>query len=388
MIPFECRENELLVRLVRPAVDAARISQLIQTELDWDYLLAMARRHSVSPLLYHRLNLLCAEAVPAPALSQLKDRSQENTRQSLFLTGELLNLVERLEAQGITAVPFKGPTLALFAYGDVALRQFGDLDILVRKQDVLKVRELLVASGFKTTPELSKSQEAALLRFDCACNFGNDKNVLFDVHWDFAAPHFSLKPDVDSLWERLERVTIGHRDLPTLSTEDLLLVLCLHGFTHLWERLGWICDVAGLIERRRIDWQLVLDNANRHGCRRILLLGLMLASDLLQAPIPGEVLKVAKRDHVVTELADRLRKRLFSPEPTASGILDGTFLQLRMRERRQDKLKSGVRLAVTPRVYDWMSVTLPHWLFFLYYPLRPLRLAGKYGARLLGRSNP
>jgi hypothetical protein len=114
----------------------------------------------------------------------------------------------------------------------------------------------------------------------------------------------------------------------------------------------------------------------------------MLANDLLQAPIPDDVLELAKRDQVVTELSAQLRKRLFSLEPSACGILDGSFLQLRMRERRQDKLKSGVRLAAAPRVYDWMSVTLPRWLFFLYYPLRPLRLAGKYGARLLGRSNP
>src|ERR1044072_4368373 len=387
MIPFSHREDELLVCLMRSTTDVAHVRYLVDSALDRDYLLKMARRHSVSPLLYYRLNSLCPEAVPAATLSKLKDREQENTRQSLFLTGELLNLIERLEEQGISAIPFKGPTLGLSAYGDAALRQFGDLDILVHKRDVLKVKELLVAAGFKPTPELSRAQEAALLRFDCACNFGNQKNVLFDVHWDFAAPHFSLRLDVDSMWERLERITVADKQLLTLSVEDLLLLLCLHGFTHLWERLGWICDVAGLIDRRRdIDWQLLLDNATRQGCRRILSLGLRLAHDLLEAPVPADILESVQQDRVVTKLVEQVRTRMFATDPAAPGLFDEAFLQLRMRERGRDKFMSGVRLATSPRVYDWMSLTLPRRLFFLYYPLRPVRLAGKYGARLFGSS--
>jgi hypothetical protein len=223
-----------------------------------------------------------------------------------------------------------------------------------------------------------------LLRFDCAYNFSNDKNVLFDVHWNFAAPYFSFALDVHGLWKRLETITIGRKQLQTLSTEDLLSVLCLHGFTHIWERLGWICDVAGLIDRQRdIDWQVLLDNAVRQGSRRILSLGLILASELLEAPIPPDVLQTVQADPEVRALAERVQQRLFTPEPAASGILDGVFLQLRMRERKRDKLKSCLRLAAAPRVYDWMLLPLPGWLFFLYYPLRPLRLAGKYGTKLL-----
>jgi hypothetical protein len=297
--------------------------------------------------------------------------------------------MDLLKAQGIQAIPFKGPTLALRAYGDVALRQFGDLDILVHKGDVFKVKELLAGEGFKPTPELTRTQEAAMLRFDCAYNFGNEKNVLFDVHWNFAAPYFSFEFDVERLWERLEPITISGHQLSGLSPEDLLLALCLHGSTHFWERLGWIGDVAGLIERRRdIDWQLVLNNATRQGSRRILSLGLSLASELLEAPVPLEVLRTVQKDPVVRLLAEQVQQRLFAQDLPVSGILDGALLQLRMRERKWDKLRSSLRLAATPRVYDWMFLPLPDRLFFLYYLLRPLRLAGKYGAKLLQGSQP
>src|ERR1044072_2537320 len=116
MIPFSHREDELLVCLMRSTTDVAGVRKLVDSELDWDYLLKMARRHSVSPLLYYGLNSLCREAVPAATLSHLRERKQEMTPPSWFLTGELLNLIERLEEQGISAIPFKGPTLGLSAY--------------------------------------------------------------------------------------------------------------------------------------------------------------------------------------------------------------------------------------------------------------------------------
>ncbi len=390
MIPIERPENELLICLARPTVDVAkteRVRRLVRGGLDWDYLLAMADRHNVIPRFYYHLNAICPETVPDQALFKLQDHNQENTRRSLFLTGELLKLLELLEAQGIRAVPFKGPTLAWCAYGDVALRQFGDLDILVHKQDVLKVRELLVDEGFNPTPELTSAQEAALLRFDCAYNFSNDKNVMFDVHWNFAAPYFSLAVDVQGVWDRLETITISGKQLQTLSTEDLISVLCLHGFTHLWERLGWTCDVAGLIDRQRnINWQVLLNNAVRQGSRRILSLGLLLASELLEAPLPLDVLQTAKADPEVRTLAEQVQRRLFATGPAPSGLLAGTSLQLRMRERKRDKLTSCLRLAAAPRVYDWMLMPLPARLFLLYYLLRAIRLAARYGAKLLNGS--
>jgi hypothetical protein len=389
MIPNERPENELLLRLARPGFNVAqaeRVLQLLRDDLDWDYLIALVDRHGVIPLFAHNLDSLSAGLVPVQVLANLRNYNQENTRHSLFLTAELCRLMELLQAHGIRAVPFKGPTLALRAYGDVALREFSDLDILVRRQDVLKVRKLLVGEGFKPTPELTSAQEAALLRFDCAYNFTNDKNIVFDLHWNFAAPH-SFAVDIYGLWARLEAVTIAGKQLPTVLVEDLLLLLCLHGFTHFWERLGWICDVAGLIELHKdIDWESVVNNTTKQGGRRILSLGLVLAGELLEAPIPAEVLQIAQKDAVVRELAEDLKRRLFAETASASGIIDGALLQLRMRERKRDRIGFGLRLAATPRVYDWMLVPLPNRLFFLYYFLRPLRLAGKYGVKLLNGS--
>ena len=380
-------EHQLLSSVACRSRNTARSQQirlLVQRELDWEYLLAIADRHSLIPLLYFHLNAVAPSSVPDRVMCRLQDANRKSTQSSLFLAGELIKVLEFLEANGIQAVPFKGPTLALRAYGDVGLRQFSDLDILVHAQDVIRVRRLLVSRGFKPTPQFSAEQEAALLRFDCAHNLDNGAGVVVDVHWKFVERHSSFAINPDPLWDRLEPITIGDKQLLTLSTEDLLLILCLHGFTHLWERLGWICDVASLVDSRKdLNWPLVLENVDRLGLRRVLLLGLLVAADVLDATIPKEIRQAATGDATVQRLAGQVQEQLFLEQSTPPGFFGGAILNLRMRERRLDRLGSFLRLIFTPRSYDWMFLSLPEWLLFLYYPLRPLRLAGKYGAKLV-----
>lgn len=383
-------EEQLLVCVARRTLATEvsdRLSQLLQEELDWDYILKMADRHCLVPLLCRHLNATDPSLLPPHVRRRLERDNHQNTRSNLLLTGELLKVLELFEQNGVPVVSFKGPSLALRIYGDVGLRQFGDLDLLVHRNDILKVKELLMSRGFKSMLALTESQQAALLRFDCAYNFDNEQGVMLDVHWDLVERHFSFDIDIDGLWDRLEPVTISGKQLLTLSAEDLLLVLCLHGFTHLWERLGWICDVASLIDSRKdLNWQLVLENATALGARGILSLGLLLAGDLLDAPIAQEIAKSLQPDTRVKKLAGQVRDQLFKEGNAPAGVFAQALTLVTLRERRRDQLRAGLRLAATPRSYDWMFLSVPDPLFFLYYFVRPLRLAGKYGAKLLSGS--
>src|SRR5258706_4941231 len=384
-------EHQILICIARRSLDdgsANKLRQLLRSDLDWEYLLETANRHCLIPLLYIHLNAAAHKSIPERVKSRLSDANHENTQSSFFLIGELLKILKCFEANSIAAIPFKGPTLAQSVYGDTGLRQFADLDVLVHKRDVPRVKELLISRGFKPKPELTTAQQAALLRFDCAYNFDNGKGVVLDVHWDFVEPHSSLAFDPGPFWSRLETIAIGGNQLMTLSPEDLLLVLCLHGFTHFWERLGWICDVASLMDQEKdIDWQLVLANANRLGMRRILLLGLVLATDLLDATMPLEIRNAEAGDALVKRLADQIQEKLFLVESPRPGLFGGAVLSLNMRERKRDKLRSFLRLITTSRRSDLLAFPLSDSLFFPYYLVRPLRLAAKYGARIFRGSD-
>ena len=131
---------ELLLSCARTRLDnqgVERIEALVREELDWAYLVELAGKHGVMPLLYWNLHTVCPQAVHKDILDLLKRSFHENARRNLFLSGELLELLKLLEGEGIPAIPFKGPVLADFVYGNLALRSIWDLDLLVHKHDVL-----------------------------------------------------------------------------------------------------------------------------------------------------------------------------------------------------------------------------------------------------------
>lgn len=373
-------ENQLLLCIARRSLDDAtseKIRALVALrELDWNYLSTTAVAHGVAGLLAHHVQSVGSELIPSTVLTELQLRNRQHVEHCLFLTGQLALIVSALTESGIRCVTFKGPTLALVAYGDSALRQFADLDILVHKSDMGRVKETLTKQGFAAYNVLDRGREAALLRFDNAYAFANDREVILDVHWRFAPLYFSLLLETEDFWERVEPLQIGGQTVMTLSAEDLLLVLCCHGFTHQWERLVWICDVASLIDRRNLDWDYVLQEAKRLGVLRIVLAGLLLAREL-GAVLPPQVCDELEDDRAVTRFTQKISGQMFAPEPGQGRLRQWLASQLSIRERKRDKVKALFRLTFTPRDYDWRIASVPPSLNFLYYLIRPIRMAGR-----------
>src|SRR5215207_3982314 len=293
---------------------AARIETLVQESINWNYLLETAQEHGVMPLLYWNLNTTCPESVPRATLDQLRTYFRKNSQRNVFMAGKLLRLLSLFETHGISAVPFKGPALAATVYGNLALRrQSVDLDILVRKQDVLKAKDLLLAQGYWPEEKWTRQQEAVLLQRSHEYTFVHDDDkVKVEVHWRITSKYFSFPLDSERLWERLRPSSLAGEEVMVFSPEDLLLILCVHGTVHLWQELELICGVAELIgANRELDWQQIMEEAKELGGERMLLLGLFLASDLLGAPLPDEVLQRVRTDRSVKALAAQVRERLF-----------------------------------------------------------------------------
>lgn len=371
-------EDQLLVCIARRNLDQLTMQSikhlLGQPGFDWEYLSRSAAAHGVLPLLTYHLQSLAVPAIPQTKLESLQKENQQNTEFSFWLAGELVKIVKALQTRGVPCVPFKGPTLALIAYGDIGLRQFSDLDLFVRRSDFTRAKAILAELGFKLVRNLDAAREAALLRFDYAMAFVNHRDVLLDVHWRFAPAHSSFGLESDNTWERLESVDIGGQSVSTFSAEELFLILCCHGFTHDWERLVWICDLANLIERpeRQLDWDYLRRRAERSGVLRIMMLGVALAQ-MLGASVPAEA-SDGMRDATAVEEAERLMGALFTPD--RSGLASYSLKrQMRMRERFTDKLVTLSRQVFTPRDYDCSFAPLP--FASLYYLLRPVRMAMK-----------
>lgn len=359
------------------AAAAARLLALLREDLDWDGLLQTAREHEVAPLLYWSLRGLPASAVPGAALDQLREWFYATAAHNLFMTTELLRFLEQLRAHGVLAVPFKGPVLAATAYGHPALRTFVDLDVLVDARDVPRVDRLLEADGYRPRDRLRGLERVAYLQSECSYDYTReDGRLTVEVHWGLMPRYFGFPLRLQDVRPRLTEAALGGATVPSLSAEDILLFLCLHGTKHRWVSLKWICDVAELIEvHPAIDWEWVERQAAALGGERMLRLGLFLATDLLGTHLPRQVAQELRTDPVVRTLATEVGRGLFGRPAGRPGA--GNLFYVRAMTSPRRRVRYCLHLATVPTKEDWQRLPLPPILSFLYYPLHSLRLFGQ-----------
>ncbi len=370
--------SELLLCCARTTANdrvVARLRALASQEIDWEYLFLLARRHSVVTLVHLQLGRHAADLTPAGTLATLKKHYLENAARNTVLTAELCRLLERFAESGIEAIPYKGPVLAQFAYGNIALRRFVDLDVIVRKTDVLQAREILLNEGYAPTKSLSLSQQELLLRTQHNLQFSRDHHrLVVELHWDVAPHLFASSVNTDRLWQDLITIDLNGTSVSAFSAADLLYSLCVHGSRHLWERLGWICDIAELIARHKFDWSPLLDRAAAADSERMFLLGLYLAERLLDAPLPDEIKQRCASDPRLASLADDIVEHLFNGATHVPATSREIFkYNLGVRKTLSSRARYLLYM-LRPTDGDLASHSLPPSLNFAYYFTRPFRL--------------
>jgi hypothetical protein len=382
-------ELELLLCLARANLgpdEEARVETLLPGPIDWAEFFGLAERHRLLPLCARHLNRIAPDCVPPEALLAMRSYAEQNVQRSLLLTGELRTLLRRLEEAAIPAVAYKGPVLAQDLYGSVALRDMQDLDILVMKEDTLRARELLFLRGYRSAGPTGERWDAHLLW--SGCNFRLVQDVtgfVVELHW---TPEACLTPrEIAKLWQRLDHVSLAGMQVPTFARQDLLLLLCLHGCRHMWERLEWLVGVAELLRVLDVAWEELLRFASSLGARRALLLGLILAHRLLDAPIPPDILQEARLDSSIDGLVDAACRQMFSAAPVLAHQLGFTFhdFQLCSKERLRDRTRYVVQRLTAPSIDAWENWRLPWSLFRVHCAVRRLRLVTAYGGWLWRR---
>jgi hypothetical protein len=402
-LPRRRPEVELLLCCARTRMEpekTERVRQLLKEEIDWSYLSQTAFHHGILPLLSWNLNSLHSDDIPQVLLNHLNDAFRVIAQWNLYLTGELLRLLKLFQDAEIRALPFKGPVLAVVAYGNPLLRHFGDLDILMPREDILKAKDILVSQGYHAKLDLTASEEAAYLRshHDYAFIRAND-GVVVEIQWGITQWSFAFPIAFEDVWARHEEVCFVGVRVRNLSLEDSLLILCVHGAKHRWEQLRWICDIAELINthQERIDWERLLKQSRALGGERMLLLGLYLAQNLLGARLPEDLMKKIESDYSsVKSLTHQVIGRLFRDRANINLLLEikeGPFFLWSVRERWRDKLAIAWRYfpeyfprLIVPNENDEAFLKLPPSLSLGYYLVHPVRLVKEFWSEFRGRA--
>lgn len=390
-------EMDLLCACVRPNRSGAADMDVFRgRSVDWPRFLALATNHHVVPLAYRAFKSAAnlAAIIPPEWLAQLRSLHASIAAHNVRAMALLHRLQQRMESEGIQLVPIKGPALAALAYGDLAARQFEDLDLIVRREDLLKAVGLLEQDGYELR-ELS----------DCVCR----KRYLATLqNWSLyrsGSPPLDLKPvlvshafcgpsSADFMASSCRRIAIDERrTLSVPQPEAMLLAVCMDGANEMWFKLSSVADVGTLLAKfDDVDWNGFLGDAARLGQRRSVLVGACLAEELLGCELPSAIRDGVRRDPASQRLAMQAAERLRTLAPRHAIIARQTWFALQTRDRMRDRVRFTLRLMFVPGAFDLDAVRLPGILYPLHSLVRPFRLTwdvlvrrGKY-RRLTVRS--
>jgi len=380
------REWDLLLAASSPDLDSAhpgesdlgRIRFLLEKAVEWEAVLRVADNHGTSSLLYQSLSRF-SDMVPSAVLEALRQRYEKNVYKSLFLTNELRRILDCLEGLGIEAIPYKGVVLSEVYYGDMALRQTGDIDMFVRKGDVGRSKNALRDLGYTTRLGIPEEVLENYMASGYEWTFDGPAGPnLLELQWALQPRFYAVDFDMDGLFERAVKVTVGGRSVNTPSPEDLLLVLSVHAAKHVWGRVILLLDIAQVLRLENLNWDWVWSCARELGIQRILGVTFLLANRLLGTGVPVAVQSVILADRDARALTDEIAANMaagvsYDPQQTSY-----FRLMMRLRERRADRMRFLARLVFTPGPGEWESVRLPKALFPLYRVVRLGRLTSRF----------
>jgi hypothetical protein len=361
---------------------AGRLRVLLREPIRWKLLFDLAARHGTQPLLYQAL-VEIEDSVPREQVSSIERSYQTNLHKALFLSRELIRIVEHLFALGIEVMPYKGLALAELVYGDIALRQSGDIDLLIHPQDWPRIRNAVHELGYTPHLSFSEAEERAYLQSGNECAFdGAAGPNLLEVQWAIHPSFYAIDFEMQGLFRRAVKVTVAGHPMKTPSPEDLLLVLSAHAAKHVWGRLVWLCDIARIINLPTLNWDWIASQADALGMVLILRVTTVLANRLLgtvippaaQASLPGDS---AMLSPLTLTLADEIQTHLMSDAVYNVESLAYFRLMMRLRERPADRRRFLQRLVFTPGPGEWQAVRLPAPMFPLYRLVRLSRLAAR-----------
>ena len=365
-------EFELLLACSRPVADRdPGLGAILASPLNWDRVLRLANQHRLMPTLHSALR--GRDDVPASIRSAVRARFEDQGLRVLRFTAELARILQQLDHHGIQVLAHKGAALGQLLYGDPAMRQFGDLDFLVKAADVPRARSALQELGYTQKFQLSPRQEKEYLRSGYEYVFGlNADRNLVEVQWQIVPRFYSINFEMEALFARSIELDLDGLRLRTLGREDLMLVLCVHAAKHEWAQLGMVRDIAALA-RFGLDWGWIEAEARRLGIVRILAVSLSLAGSLFSSDLAA--LPVLQAEVcTVREIVAAIQRKIIAGVEAETESLRYFRTMMELRERWQDRMRLALRLAATPSVGEWQAVRIPDSLFTLYRGVRTFRL--------------
>jgi hypothetical protein len=341
-------------------------------------LILLSLRHGILPLVYKTTKELSAQnenTIPSTFLTELKTQYMRISQRNMLMSAELIRIMKLLNENNIEALAFKGPTLSQMAYGDITLRQYVDLDVLTRKEDIYKIDALLQKEGYKRLFAITPAQEKVYIQYSHDIGLIHPKKgIHFEMHWAFLDDDYPMQVGLEDFWKATQIVKINGHDIPTFSNENLLYYLCIHGSKHLWERIEWIKDLDLMVRNETIDWDVLIAKVEGSGFEKMVYLGFSLSASLFATPLPKTVYDQIVKQQQLNALSAFVLESWGTPQSTFAK----TAAMLKLFPGIKEQAIFLHKIILKPSLNEYWYIDLPKGFYWGYYLVRPYLLLKKY----------
>lgn len=262
------------------------------SQIDPDKMLQIAVAGGTAPLVDAKLRVLEQFRVPGKVVETFRNAALATLARNMRFSRTAASVLESMASQGLEAVAVKGVALWAGCYKDIGLRPVDDMDILARREDVEKIKEILDQLGFKISPIQERSD------FSNELLFVKDRHNLIELRWETAHHdrfRFLPHPVIDDILKDAVVAELDTTKIRIPSVEHQILLAAFHvSLVHHYERLIWLYDIVAIIEthKDKIDWERLRALASRYRITKALYYSMYRASLQFNEKLPlGEIEK-------------------------------------------------------------------------------------------------
>ncbi len=397
-------ENRLLLYCAQteiPVVIRNKVEDLIKLPpLNWEEVLASASWYGITPLLYKNLNDICeGRFAPCEIMDKLRADYHGNLARNMYIYEELKRLLDAFHENGVDVIILKGAALAKIVYDDIGLRPMGDIDLMVKKEDLPYAEKIMLELGYIFKG--NESPEWYRLNHKEICYVHSDKNIPVEIHWHISRKSHPTRINVYDTgiikrwWEDAKSIEFLGSKVHILSPEDLIIHLCLHFLKHrfIMTRNGGfssrgafiqMCDVFQTLKyyKDEIDWELFKCKTEKYGIDIPIHTTLYIVEKFMGETDDTlhKVLNVFSTASLDNESLQLIEKKILIREDKLN-VIPTHFIQSQATYGLKEKSET-LRNHIFPNpesISKRYSISLSSKWLYLYYLIRPFSLLLKYG---------
>lgn len=264
--------------------------QLSDEEINWDRLYSLAEWHRIRPLLSKGISERGVNT-PVEWWNRMRGFRRDQSMYSLLLFEKTMTIYSHLSESGIAVFPMKGTVWASLYYGDPGMREFGDIDFFLNKDQLTAAVEAMREVDFipdayrtfllKTTPSVRAYRDTDY-QLPLAPVEDPD-GELVELQWNVSYPRFAYSFSYEEIMKNsVEHQLMGVTVHLPRPEHQLILMIIHHGGIEQWDKLKYVADLLFFLKRHTedLDWAYVEKLSKKKGVFKLLSTGLTLVGTI------------------------------------------------------------------------------------------------------------